>query len=328
MSHRMRPTVADVAVADMLGRYPTLLGIDHVIDAGSEEAFSMCGEAMGIVRRWHDGRVSAGELAMLENMDVLRPDHVALWSRWRTCRHVYRFDPALSEALSGTESPDDMPTESLGMLPYPIVFVRARLEYPTIGCRVLVSNGFFAWCEDKSLQLVFVCDDRIIGVTVYMDGRTLGQAIDKVVDTDTAVWGDRIGDGYHELVRATITSVVAHLLYIISDRSEQEVVYRPSGKASTRKASPSTVHDVGVRTGRMLGRPSVRYVPDGGRKVANGGSGRTVRAHVRSAHWHHYWVGKRDSDERRLVLRWVYPTLVAAGGGIVPDTVVHAAKSR
>lgn len=328
MSHRLRPTVADKAVADMLGRYPELLGVDHVMDASGDEAFSMCGDAIRILRMWHDGVASAGDIARLENMEVLRPDHVALWSRWRTCRHVYRFDRALSEALSGTESPDDMPVESVRMLPYPIVFVEARLGYPTIGGNMLESRGFFAWCEEESLQLVFICDERVVGVTVFMDGRTLGQAIDTVVDTDSTVWDGYVTDGYAELVRDTITSVVAHLLYIVSDRSEQEVVYRPSGKANPRKSSPSTVHDVGVRTGRALGRPSVRYVSDDGRKVAKGGSGRTVRAHVRSAHWHHYWVGKRGSDERRLVLRWVYPTLVGAGDDTEQDTVVHAAKKH
>lgn len=27
--------------------------------------------------------------------------------------------------------------------------------------------------------------------------------------------------------------------------------------------------------------------------------------HVRRGHWHHYWVGKKGSDERRRVLKWV-----------------------
>ncbi len=38
--------------------------------------------------------------------------------------------------------------------------------------------------------------------------------------------------------------------------------------------------------------------------------------HPPRAHWHHFWTGPRDG-ERRLVLRWLHPILVA-GGQIVP----------
>lgn len=39
-------------------------------------------------------------------------------------------------------------------------------------------------------------------------------------------------------------------------------------------------------------------------------TGRTVKPHIRRAHWHRYWVGKRDSEERKLVLRFLMPTMV------------------
>ena len=42
----------------------------------------------------------------------------------------------------------------------------------------------------------------------------------------------------------------------------------------------------------------------------------TVRAHVRRAHWHHYWTGKGRTE---LVLRWIAPTLV--GSGEKPATI-------
>ena len=36
----------------------------------------------------------------------------------------------------------------------------------------------------------------------------------------------------------------------------------------------------------------------------------TVRAHVRRAHWHHYWTGKGRTE---LVLRWIAPTPIGYG---------------
>ena len=43
---------------------------------------------------------------------------------------------------------------------------------------------------------------------------------------------------------------------------------------------------------------------------ASPASRKTVIEHVRRAHWHHYWVGKQNTDERKLILHWIPPTLV------------------
>lgn len=33
--------------------------------------------------------------------------------------------------------------------------------------------------------------------------------------------------------------------------------------------------------------------------------------HIRRAHWHHFWIGKRNgTEERKLVVRWLAPTIV------------------
>ena len=41
------------------------------------------------------------------------------------------------------------------------------------------------------------------------------------------------------------------------------------------------------------------------------GTGRSVRPHVRRAHWHHYWVGE---GRTRLEVRWIEPTFVLPEG--------------
>lgn len=36
--------------------------------------------------------------------------------------------------------------------------------------------------------------------------------------------------------------------------------------------------------------------------------------HVRRGHWHSFWVGKRNSPDRRLIIKWVNSTIVNASG--------------
>ena len=46
-------------------------------------------------------------------------------------------------------------------------------------------------------------------------------------------------------------------------------------------------------------------------------TGKSKAPHSRRGHWHHYWVGKKDSGERRLILKWIAPTFVNG----TPNTV-------
>lgn len=326
MSHRRRPTIADRTIDGILGDFPELRDIDHVIDAAGEEAFGMCGELMRLTEDMYNGKADDDALMRMDTAGMLRPDLVALWSRWRQCRHVYRFDKGLSEALSETKSPEDMPTDALRRLPYPVSFVEARLPYGTVGCDTLWMRGFFVWAEDDAVVIVSVFDDRLASLSIFTDGKTLGEAVDKVVWADRMAWrnygGLKSEEEQRESVRSTFMPIIAHLLYIVSENSEQEVVYRPSGRANPRKASPSTIHEVGTRIGRRLGQARVRYVGVG----SDGSSGSSVRPHVRSAHWHHYWTGSMSEPEsRRLVVRWLEPIFVNAGGRET-ETVVHEAS--
>ena len=39
-------------------------------------------------------------------------------------------------------------------------------------------------------------------------------------------------------------------------------------------------------------------------------TGKTVSPHTRRGHWHHYWTGKRGTDERKLILKWTFETAI------------------
>ena len=330
MSHRRPLTKADRYVDDMVRRFPELRDVDHVIDAASHEARTMCAESDRVIQAIVDGRATMDEIAGMTGGEMLRQDIVALWSRWRTCRHVYRFDKGLTEALAKTDSPDDMPLDALRMLPYPIVFVDAETTRPTLGGNERPSHGFFAWLDDGCVVLVHVSDGDDVGITIDLEKGTLGSALDNLVRADEFVWSRtesvRIAEDHRERLRAALVTWVSHLLYIVSDRCEQKVVYRPSGKANPRKASQSTIHDVGTRLGRSLGQASVRYVGSG----TSGGSGASVRPHMRAAHWHHYWTGPLSKPEqRKLVVRWLEPVFVNVGRSDGrQDTVIHAARTK
>jgi hypothetical protein len=262
---------------------------------------------------------------------------MSLWTRWRTCRHVYRFDRALSRELASTAAPDTMPIEVIHRLPYPIIYVDAPVYVVTTRDSRIDAAGFFAYmdtamdADDKpaeSLTIVYVtpgCWNGTTAVHLCLRGaETLGDVVDELTRSDEKYMGS-ILEGHREHVRDCIVCALNHILYIIDAQSDQSVTYVPSKAVSQKRAkqtSRSTIHSVGARIGKALGAARVRYETP--RKVGESGR-KSPRAHMRAGHWSHYWTGPRKGPEpQTVVVRWIAPTMVGVGES--EQTTVHAAE--
>jgi len=69
---------------------------------------------------------------------------------------------------------------------------------------------------------------------------------------------------------------------------------------------------VGVRMGAALRRAKMSAPRDTPEAGGEGKQRSSPRAHVRRAHWHGYWTGPRDG-EQKFVLKWLSPVLVGGG---------------
>lgn len=79
---------------------------------------------------------------------------------------------------------------------------------------------------------------------------------------------------------------------------------------------------LGVREGTAL-RENTQYVSA---MTATGDDKKQRMAHMRRAHWHHYWTGSRSQPEnRKSVLHWVAPTFIS---GVKSDVTVNHAVNR
>lgn len=106
------------------------------------------------------------------------------------------------------------------------------------------------------------------------------------------------------------TELVANgVAYLCSANADIVTSYKPQKglkRNNAKRRSQATWHDVGYRIGSEL-RSYRRSSSE--RSEHMGG---TVRPHMRRAHWHHYWTGPRNG-ERKLVLKWLPPTMVGVG---------------
>ena len=116
--------------------------------------------------------------------------------------------------------------------------------------------------------------------------------------------------------------------YLASKNAEVKEVKLPKNKRplvrvlknETPKRVNVNTYDVGFRIGKAFEQQLVRKENEiSGLEQTQGASvSRTVRSHVRRAHWHHYWVGE---GRTKLEVRWIEPVFVM--GDIAADAVSH-----
>jgi len=123
---------------------------------------------------------------------------------------------------------------------------------------------------------------------------------------------DLLNDEDNMLKTVFVENIVA---YLCCKNAEIRTVYKPP-KEPGRRRSAATWHQVGYRIGAEL-RAYERAASE--RRPHQGG---TVRPHMRRAHWHHFWTGPRGG-ERKLVLKWVPPTMVALKNGEIDGATGH-----
>lgn len=165
---------------------------------------------------------------------------------------------------------------------------------------------------------------------------TLGEAIEDTfsVDNEQNAWNEmsrKLLMAYRDsFYGSKIIMALANLLLYLC--SEQPDVMHHQGDPSLRpqRASPIKTKDgprwipphaptrweVGLRMGAQLrlareARERSAGVPMGdGEEVLRRRA--SPRPHLRRAHWHGYWLGGRQSPDRRFVLRWIPPVMVNA----------------
>ena len=230
-------------------------------------------------------------------------------------RQIYIFDRDAADIIGNTEGLPDLRS------------VIEHAPYKDFVVDLGNGNGFYFYI-DKSMGYkdwkalgendVFL-EDRLTGFT-SSDGQEMAftwfpiphkeQMLKPQLDLDCGKpFHDRLNspDRPGSMSTVYVENIVA---YLCSENAEISKSVTPCdtrklrSQKKQRKLTQSTWYNVGTRIGAKFRAYS--YMKSSGGKSGKG----SVRPHIRRAHWHHYWTGKRDG-ERHLILRWIEPTIVA-----------------
>ena len=124
-------------------------------------------------------------------------------------------------------------------------------------------------------------------------------------------------------VVAEMTKAVSAIYYLAAENAEIKPVR--SGSSNTfrtkeNKTLKAKSYNVGFRIGASIEQMYRQEKEDESNSAAGASSMHPIAAnlistgkctHIRRAHWHHFWTGKKDgTEERKLVVRWLAPTIV------------------
>ena len=242
---------------------------------------------------------------------------------WRPTKGIFRFHPELYESLIETDIVGDVPSDVLMHLPGGAVFI----ETPVSENLPFQLHGFWAylsrmgrqnelilvglWRDDKSSREAGIDPEwDVLLYQIPLGNHPISDLTEMMFQRSAMEAGQdhALSDDVRVIQEHMVSSMVSLLLYLCSEQPDisnwtpKQPVFKYLGNKRRWLASKE-VHewDVGLRLGAALKNAKDRLNRD--ESISEGGN--SVRPHVRRAHWHSFWVGKRG--EQTISLRWLSP---------------------
>ena len=275
---------------------------------------------------------------------------IAALAPWRQSKEVFIIDPDLQELLFGQDEELTINSEILLQIQYQCFYIQFAgifdfLGYPRHGVFVHLEDD--ANANDKELRLLYLTGDGYtIGEPIHIDEGTLEESI---AHTRMEAFNN-VPDEHPEVRRRLMTDLenlaqesaaykktLQIILYLcaqnaeIAPDSEQAFITKRSSTGQIRdQYEEIRKWDVGFRIGAAVRK--ARSVSAEPRKQEDSGAGTTytsTRPHIRRAHWHNFWTGTKSAPEtRKLVLKWIAPTIVGVSDYDNPPVTLHITKAE
>lgn len=276
----------------------------------------------------------AGILASLSqgNNDMIFSiaDKAAIYAAlapWRKFKEVYRFSTEMEELLYQQADDIVVPIEALSSLPYPCIYIEANIDID--GDKV---HGFFAHIEHdqntQNLELRFLFltekDMRPYPIALHLiEGGTIKDGLEemfRVAQRNINQIGGRFPlfdiKTFNETNCTIVGKAIQLVLYICA--SNAEIAEDPQQSKITRRSvvvkdkfSEVRRWDVATRIAVNIRKAgNIIHMEREEKETPLTEGRRSPRPHIRRGHWHHFWTGSQQENNRKLILRWVEPTFI------------------
>lgn len=305
-----------------------------------------CYIPIGVLESWLHGEryttyPDALETPPLDDLDLANFDEsgpgrrisgfaatTAFLARWRLGKGVYRFQPELWEAITGTDLDPAIPIDVLEYLPEWATLVETPgLTFagePVRGVGLHIDNLFPV--RRISLLNIRLCLEGARAHTrcLLLTAPTLGECL-----AESERYAVRHVQNYGSQDLLPILSAALYLCARNRDiRSPEGAEFTPptprevvAGKKGPKAFAAGKISNwqVGWRIGAALEAATRR---ERQAEIPSAPTGVPRKPHIRRAHWHLYWVGKGRTEPQ---IKWLPPTPVNVTRITEPVVTIHPA---
>ena len=242
-------------------------------------------------------------------------NYIYLYYEWKKKKQIYKFDSALLSELSDTDVDFDIPYDIFSRLPYQTLCIDISDNHEI--CDKIQADSFIVKPNRIEVELAdgvhpyFVLlvmtyknghSKAVRGITFPNSSEGIKISAEKlsvnIEESDPSITGDA------KLQTSVIMQTILYLCSFEPDIRETDVSKARQRQAKQNKKlaeKPIRDFEVGIRFGAAFRKWTARTL--GAEHSTRTGSHK--RPHMRRAHWHRFWTGKRNSDERKLIIKWV-----------------------
>ena len=248
---------------------------------------------------------------------------------WEKYKQIYKFNPELYKLLTEeTDSDSVMADIFLSKLPFPCFYVDNPIDdgegKEFVGFYVMTRLGID---DVPELFIEFAQTDpersyRFCAIPLIKGSN---KTIDELLTRQYTLAGVDPKDipqkeVFNEMCKKAINCVA----YLCTDKVDviktRREVKAKSPKSSKKKPKTVKVGLVGDKIAKVIKENRVRYVYEGNSRPHEKGTPKS--AHIRRAHYHSFWTGKRSEPEKReLIVKLISPIFVKGENGTDKVTV-------
>lgn len=241
----------------------------------------------------------------------------------KDAKTIYDFDKTLFETLSD-QTDLSVASDTLKRLPFRCAYICMPVKLA--GPQDTPMDGFFALRKEDVIKCLFVSTDTMAfgQLDIHLNAKTFEEN-EKLSVEEARRYGAEFVRSPNSATTRASKLVVQLLLYLCAANADvQERRPSTTAKKATDKR-PVRCWDVGVRVGATIKRNRSSYAAHTTHHADHKQHARP-RPHLRRGHWSHFWMGKRDSENRERVLKWIEPIYINANSPDDLPTTIHKVK--
>lgn len=261
-------------------------------------------------------KISVQEREMLKSSFAMDAQLEYNWNKYRI---IYKFDADFFRLLTEETNSDSVISDMfIYKMPFSCFYVDNKIETNGVKyCGFYVLKRETPGEKEEELFLQFVQPDlretyaystlQLQPGSTKTVGELLGQRKDFYPELD----GPH-REAFIEMSKQAI-NVVA---YLCTEKPDVIRVKNASTSSNQTGKTPKKkdaviIGQVGYKLAREIRESKVRYIYEGESNHTGKGKGTPKSAHLRKAHYHSYWTGKRDDpDNRQLIVKLMSPIFV------------------